>query len=389
MNSLVKAKLSARQFVFNRLCAKNAQAAPKRSSSGEGVRFPCISARLGDASVMEGSLTRGYLAIGLVALVPRAFLNTHALAGGSPPFAVFAFAIALLLCLLRPVQLVCQRHPSPLKQLGADVRRHWPWLLTVAFMLLALSVTLDTASHFKMLIPTVRPFYADPFLIRLDQALFFGADAWQVTHAILGPLSTEAIDLVYGFWHIVQIGLAVFIVLTTDRRFQVRAALSFQLAWLVLGSALATLFSSVGPRFYDVFYHSQHFAALMPKLSPATHSATAAQYLLATRGTDSIGSGISAMPSLHVGIAVLVALVVRDRWPRWQAFAWAYATVIYVGSIQLGWHYATDGIVAGLCTVAVWKACGWFVRQSAAAADYEGAASQPLLPRALRRRQRL
>ena len=84
-------------------------------------------------------------------------------------------------------------------------------------------------------------------------------------------------------------------------------------------------------------------------------------YLLATEGQDAIGGGISAMPSLHVAIAVLTALCVRDRFPGLQWLPWIYAVIIYIGSIHLGWHYASDGIVSAVGMVAIWKAAGWYL----------------------------
>jgi hypothetical protein len=153
----------------------------------------------------------------------------------------------------------------------------------------------------------------------------------------------------------------MWLVLTRNRKFQIQAALSFQLAWLFMGGLLAIAFASVGPCFVDDFLGSDHYAPLMARLPEDLHSVTAMKYLLASRGSEAIGGGISAMPSLHVAITVLIGLCLRDRWPRWQSLAWVYAVVIYVGSIHLGWHYASDGIVSALGMVAIWKAAGWYV----------------------------
>jgi membrane-associated phospholipid phosphatase len=53
------------------------------------------------------------------------------------------------------------------------------------------------------------------------------------------------------------------------------------------------------------------------------------------------------MPSLHVGLAAWLAIVVASCFPRLKLIAWAYFAVILFGSVYLGWHYAIDG-VAGL-----------------------------------------
>ena len=62
------------------------------------------------------------------------------------------------------------------------------------------------------------------------------------------------------------------------------------------------------------------------------------------------------MPSLHVAVALWLALVIRSYLPRLQFIGWAYFAVILVGSVYLGWHYALDGIVAVMITLACWRA---------------------------------
>ena len=71
-----------------------------------------------------------------------------------------------------------------------------------------------------------------------------------------------------------------------------------------------------------------------------------------------MGSGISAMPSMHVATATLMALF------GWQYSRIAgivltlYALVIFIGSVHLGWHYALDGYVGALGAALVWWLVG-------------------------------
>ncbi|MEL1251022.1 phosphatase PAP2 family protein [Aurantiacibacter gilvus] len=280
---------------------------------------------------------------------------------GRFPFVVFSIAIAGMIALLRPLYLVVRLHPSPAKQLLADVRTHLPTLIAMTIMILALPETLDAATRFKKIIPQIQPFYLDPAVAELERSLL-GMDAWRYTHAFIGPVGTRIIDTVYGYWHLVNIGLLCWICLTPDRRFQILAGLSYQLAWLVLGAGMATALSSVGPCFYETFFGADDFAPLMERLhaigdTDGLHSLTAMDYLLASAGTDAIGGGISALPSLHVAIATLAVLVAREKfrgsaWPT--ALAAVYAGTIFVGSVHLGWHYAIDGLLGAAGMLAIW-----------------------------------
>lgn len=314
---------------------------------------------------MEGPIRgwqwAGYATIAVLAIVPTVWLIGMGLPAQnrSYPFVTFALALLPFVCLARPLQLVAVRHDAPTRQLIADAAANWPWLLTAFFMAVALPQTIDAATTIKKHIPDFKPFYADGVLMRLDAV--FGVDPWRITHLFFGIASTRLIDSLYALWQVEQIALSIWLVLARNRRFQVQAVLAFQLAWLLLGGVLAIALASVGPCFVDEFYGNNYYAPLMARLPEDLPSRQAMEYLLATQGMDTVGGGISAMPSIHVAIAVLAGLCVRDRFPRWQWLAWGYAAIIYVGSIHLGWHYASDGIVGGLGMIAIWKACGWYV----------------------------
>jgi hypothetical protein len=71
-----------------------------------------------------------------------------------------------------------------------------------------------------------------------------------------------------------------------------------------------------------------------------------------------LGSGISAMPSVHVATATLLALF---GWQYSRPYGIAltlFAVIIFIGSIHLGWHYAVDGYAAILGTLAIWWGVG-------------------------------
>jgi hypothetical protein len=73
--------------------------------------------------------------------------------------------------------------------------------------------------------------------------------------------------------------------------------------------------------------------------------------------------GIAAMPSVHVALPVLYALAAWKLHRRLGILFGAYALLIFLGSVHLGWHYAVDGYVTLLIVPMVWwlsgKALTW------------------------------
>lgn len=282
----------------------------------------------------------------------------------------FAFAIG------RPLWLVARRHPSPIKQITNDVRANLGRMATAALLVVALSQTIDAATMIKQNIPYFQAYYADPYLIRFDAVL--GFEPWQLTHAVFGTFVTRVFDAFYLVWQLAQILLGVWMVLIRNRAFQLRIAISFQATWLLLGGGLAVLLASVGPCFVKEFYGSDHFAPLMAQVPHDLFSRRAMDWLIRKRGTGTLGSGISAMPSMHVAVSVLAALCVRFRYPRWQWLAWAFVAIIWIGSIHLGWHYASDGIVSAICVLAIWSAAGWLTDRQGLPVEADGPVAHDL-----------
>jgi len=70
------------------------------------------------------------------------------------------------------------------------------------------------------------------------------------------------------------------------------------------------------------------------------------------------GSGISAMPSLHLGMGTLLVLAAGRLDRRLMALALVYLVFLEIGSVHLGWHYAIDGYVGIAGALAIWRALG-------------------------------
>ena len=239
----------------------------------------------------------------------------------------------------------------------------------IPLMLLPLFSSVFTS--FKISIPEINPFSWDPALMELDRLVHGGVHPWEVLQPLLGhPFVTSAVSYLYNIWQ----GMILFvywqIVRIDGRALRIQFLLAFVLSWAILGSAGAYVFSSAGPCYYDKVADGPNpYAAQMDYLHTAhvqftNWSVYAQGYLwrIYETGNAHLGGGISAMPSLHVGVALLLFLLTR-RFGRWGAWlTGGYLGVILIGSVHLGWHYAIDGYVGLLGAGLLWIVAGWMVR---------------------------
>lgn len=314
------------------------------------------------AALLAISSSRGFGAN----LSPALYATSAAVA--TPTFAV-AFLLwrtAYIMIAVRPQRLT--RHLiDDLRSTALAPER----LLAALPIFLVLPVFMSMFSSFKVLIPTIQPFAWDATFAEWDRVLHFGRHPWEWLQPILGhPYVTAAVNFFYNLWFFVMYGVWMWQAFSTrDPALRMRYFLSFVLLWAILGTGLATLFSSAGPCYFGrVTGLADPYAGLMAYLNEA--SAHAPVWSLAVQeslwtdhlaGALGLGSGISAMPSLHVATAVLFALLGWQTSRRLGIGFTAFAVIIMVGSVHLGWHYAVDGYVSAVATVLIWKAVGWFL----------------------------
>lgn len=242
------------------------------------------------------------------------------------------------------------------------------WQPAAMFVVLMTSFT-----FFKIIVLPHAGFGYGPAIANLDRALF-GADPWRITHAVFAsPWWTQAIDLAYHAWFAPLIfGVVLCAFARPGSVLAWRYLLAFCLIWIVQGSILAYGFPAAGPVFFAQFQlEAARFTELTDLLASQdaalrAHGAPGLTALmfqhgllqLFNDGTVAVGGGISAMPSLHNAMAILFACAAWRLSPRCGWATSIYAAIIWIGSIHLGWHYALDGIVALIVTVALWKLTG-------------------------------
>ena len=251
---------------------------------------------------------------------------------------------------------------SPISDIRVGLRDQWQRMAIVAVLLVLIAIVSQFFIYNKNLIDTFVPFYLDPYLADFEHRILFGNHPWEITHWFLGDQATILIDRLYISWFAVVPILVGAIIFSRDTSFQFRVVLSLYFTWIVLGSFLAIAFSSVGPVFYEHFYGDPMFEPLNEELrrindvSPLAQQEIS-QWLLNQRSEGGFGSGISAMPSVHVALAWLFYIVVRDRFENRLArfAALAFAIVTWIGSVHLAWHYVLDGLFSIIALSLFWR----------------------------------
>ena len=278
-----------------------------------------------------------------------------------------AAAIVTLLVAL-PAHALVRKSYNPIRALP-DFYRDLQLADRIIFALPAIIGVLFLGTAFtgvKSAIPHVVPFSFDPWFADVD-AMLHGGDAWLLIQPLVGyPIVSFVINFIYDSWLLALYFVFLLFALWMERpRLRQQFLVSYALCWIVLGSIAATLMASVGPCFYDDFFGSDRYAPLMQYLGQASAQYPMSvlevqQRLLDWSDTETInvGRGISAMPSMHISIAMLYALAGARISRFWGWVGAIYTLLILVGSVHLGYHYAIDGYLSIIATAAIWFAVG-------------------------------
>jgi hypothetical protein len=226
-------------------------------------------------------------------------------------------------------------------------------------------------SFFKCLIPDIQPFGWDGWLAWCDAACHFGSQPWEHLQPLLGHAwITRFIDFCYILWAVViPLGMIWFAVGNCGSRLRMQVLLTSVIAWFVLGNVVASIFSSAGPCYYEQVARSANpYVPLMEYLSRVDEEHNT--YAVGIQAwlwdgyvirNNTLGYGISAMPSLHVGMTLLLALAASKRNRIVAGVLFAYTIIMMIGSVHLGWHYALDGYVAMIGVCVIWWLVGYLL----------------------------
>jgi len=230
---------------------------------------------------------------------------------------------------------------------------NWPSIV-VATILVGIGASLFLP--LKYAIPKLVPFWLDEPLASAERSLF-GADPWLVLNHFFG-WAAAPMDRLYGLWLPTQSFFLFTVVTQPPSARKSRALIAYVLTWFLLGVVAAIVCSSAGPLFHDRIFALAKFAGLRETLQNRGAWVVLAEsdkmWTSFASGRPGMVAGISAVPSIHVAISVWIFLVVRETAPRFAPYAFVYAALIWIGSVQLGWHYVADGLAGALGMLAIW-----------------------------------
>lgn len=244
-------------------------------------------------------------------------------------------------------------------------------LLDMVVATAALALTSTSFTVHKAAVIGADGYGFDATFIAWDRAIFGGTDPWVYTHWLFSSATaTQWIDFIYfpGFMPMF-LGYLLCIIARRAAPLRHTYMLSYLLGCLIVGMLAANAMHSAGPVFDGVLFgDGTTFSPLMERLHAQQAAGGGAptaeairQYLTEAYFSAGIelGSGISAMPSMHI---VLAALWVFPAWhinKYLGALMTVYGIIIWIGSVHLGWHYFVDGLIALAMIGAIWVAVGF------------------------------
>jgi hypothetical protein len=211
-------------------------------------------------------------------------------------------------------------------------------LLTSAFVIGTSNITLINLELLQG-----KPAWRDPFL-------------WSIESPVFEWLSSADLDIglwdriYHGAWPVQMFAVFAMTLLTRNTRTFTAFCFSFILLFY-LGRFLGLVNPVMGP----AFFHPEFFTNVAGSISGRAMHLVAwviSDPPIAGRSAVLLG-GVSAMPSLHVGMVALTAywLWKAGRWTAFVTIPWV--ALVWIATVVLGWHYILDGmggiVLAWLC----------------------------------------
>jgi hypothetical protein len=178
----------------------------------------------------------------------------------------------------------------------------------VVFLLIV--PTQITFQSLKESIAPIAGFPADAALARADE-LLHGGPAWRLLAIVVRyPTALRTLDWLYMLWFVALVAIVVWLSWSSHRTLRVRALTSLLLIWIGGGTLAAWALASAGPC-YSPLPQYQELIARLDGLGFQLWARSNQQGIWAAQQAHEwlAFGGVSAMPSMHVAIAVWMAIV--------------------------------------------------------------------------------
>jgi hypothetical protein len=265
--------------------------------------------------------------------------------------------------------VIRERPDRPLLALGRGLKPYLSPLAVLGACLIATqALSLGIFTSVKNMLPDISAYAWDRPFADLDAFLAGGVDPWRYLEPIVSqPWALHMVEVTYLTGWMLLVGLVPAIIAFAPRFVPIRLQffLTYILSWILIGNVLAVMGMSAGPAFFgNVTGDPVRFQPLLDYLAANSGSEYSAYDLqnglwrAYENGQMSLGSGVSAFPSMHVAMAVLWVTVACYAGPVFVAAAVAFLLFVLTASVALGWHYAIDGYASIVLMPLVWFAVG-------------------------------
>lgn len=263
---------------------------------------------------------------------------------------------------------------SPTVHILRLARHNWRPILLVSGGMVLAGLNMITFMYSKPLLNFLVPFWADPLLAELDHYLFLGHDP----SSLLGWLNSMGTALFYHRAWFALMVMTLLMVLSRPPSVEKSSVMvSYFVLWSVAGPVIHLLLPAAGPVFYQNLGYGDRFAGIpLPE-----EMARMSSYLWTVYSGSQFapGSGISAMPSLHIATTAWMVIAVHVLARRWTLAIAAVGLLIFLLSVSLGWHYALDGIVGAAAAAGCYLAAKRIYLANARARTERAASALPQL----------
>jgi hypothetical protein len=189
-------------------------------------------------------------------------------------------------------------------------------------------------------------------LATFDRLLFLGRDPW----TFLDWLNAMPMAVFYHRgWFALMIVTLLLVLARPPSPQKSALMLTYFLLWTLVGPVIHILLPAAGPVFYAKLGYGNDFAGIY--LPEEMVQMTDYLWTSYAAGGFGPGSGISAMPSLHIATTAWMVLAVYVLARRWTVPIAIAGLLIFLLSISLGWHYAADGVVGALAAIGCYRLC--------------------------------